>query len=592
MNDTTNNPVRRRKSSGSRKAIIAAVAVVVAGGGWYGWQKYKDKSNEDGEYLTTQVTRGDIEDLVTSTGTLQPRDYVDVGAQVSGQIDKINVEVGDMVKKGDVLATIDAETSQARMDQAEASLASSKNSLETQKENLKKTERDYLRQKNLYEQDATTKQALLDAETAFENAKRQIRNSELDIKRQEASMRIDKKNLAFTTIAAPIDGTVMSIAVKLGQTVNASQNVPNVMRIANLSTMTVQAEVSEADYAKLYKGIPVYFTTLGGNNRRWYGQLKRIEPTPTVRQSVVLYNALFDVENDSGELMPQMTAQVYFVNAEAKNVLMVPMAALQQGQQIARELAQKEGDKNATAKNATAQGGAAGGKPGAIPGPPGAAAATTTAGAAPAGNVAVPGVGSAPAAAPQGEGRRPGAEGNRAANSPGQGGRGGQPGAGGNFNGPRPGGATGGPGGFNPENMTPEQREQFARMRAQGGGGFGGQRAGGQRPGGRGNFGAPAAEAGVAGARPAQRRTGRVMVKKADGTLELRRIVYGVTNRVHSEVIEGLTEGEEVVVGRKETEAAAAARAPALPNQNFQQNNRGNQNFQGGGGNFQGGRGF
>jgi membrane fusion protein, macrolide-specific efflux system len=586
MNDTTSKPVRRRKASGARKAIIATVAVVVAGGGWYGWQKYKDKSGEEGQYLTDQVTRGDIEDLVTSTGTLQPRDYVDVGAQVSGQIEKINVEVGDMVKKGDVLATIDAETSQARMDQSEASLKSAKNSLETQKENLKKTERDFQRQKALYEQDATTKQAFMDAETAFENAKRQLRNSELDIERQEASMRIEKKNLAFTTIVAPIDGTVMSIAVKLGQTVNASQNVPNVMRIANLSTMTVQAEVSEADVAKLYVGMPVYFTTLSGNNRRWYGKLKRREPTPTVRQSVVLYNALFDVENDSGELMPQMTAQVFFVSAEAKDVLVVPMSALQQGQQIFRELAQKEKDKNATAKS-----GAAGGKPGAMPGPPGAAAATTTAGAAREGGPAVPGVGSAPASAPQGEGRRPGTEGNRAANAQGQGARGGQPGAGGNFNGPRPGGATGGPGGFNPENMTPEQREQFARMRAQGGGGFGGSRAGGQRPGGRGNFGAQGAEPAVAGGpRPAQRRTGMVMVQKADGTLEARRIAYGVTNRVHSEVIEGLTEGEVVVIGRKETEAAAAAR-PALPNQQFQQNNRGNQAFPAGGGGFQGGGG-
>jgi macrolide-specific efflux system membrane fusion protein len=130
--------------------------------------------------------------------------------------------------------------------------------------------------------------------------------------------------------------------------------------------------------------------------------------------------------------------------------------------------------------------------------------------------------------------------------------------------------------------MTPEQREQMMRMRAQGGQRFGG----GQRQGGMGNFGAPAG----AGARTAQRRSGTVMVKKADGTLEARRIVYGVTNRVHAQVLEGLKEGEEVVVGKRETEAAAAARPANLPNnnQNFQQN-RGGNNFQGGGGNFQGG---
>jgi macrolide-specific efflux system membrane fusion protein len=607
MNDTTNTPARRRKASGARKALIAGVVVVLAGGGWYGWKTYKAKADKEGEYMTAPIEIGNIEDLVTSTGTLQPREFVDVGAQVSGQIEKIFVEVGDVVKKGDVLAEIDATTASAKVDQMRAQLLQAETNLEDSKNSLEKAERDAVRQKNLLEADATTKEAKLNADTALITAKNRIKTQEASIDVQKAQLKIEERNLGYTKIIAPYDGTVMKLSVKQGQTVNASQNVPVVLQIANLTTMTVQAEVSEADVAKLYKGIPVYFTTLGGDNRRWYGELKRIEPTPKVSNAVVLYNALFDVDNDSGALRPQMTAQVYFVSAEARNVLMVPMAAIQQGQQIQRELAQKEREKKGTtgAVAGGPAGGPPGGPPGAMPaggapgaGAPGAAAgpAAATPGNAPregapaavAANTAAPAAGSAPAAGAAGQG-------NRAANA--QGGRPGQPGAGG-FNGPRPsaGGGRQGGGGFNPENMTPEEREQMiAQFRGGGGGGNfrgGGQRGNfGGRQGGMGNFGGMAAGAPGEGPRPAQRRNGLVMVQKADGTLEARRIVYGVTNRVHAEVLEGLKEGEDVVVAKREKEAAAAARpANALPNnQNFQ-NNRGGNNFQGGG-NFGGGGG-
>lgn len=610
MNDTTTDsnssaPRRRRKS---RKGLIFAIVVVLAGGGYYAWHKHQLDRNKEGEYLTATVTTGNIEDLVTSTGTLQPRDYVDVGAQVSGQIDQLLVEVGDVVTKGQDLVKIDATQAEARMEQSEIQLSTNRNSLETQRENLKKTERDFQRQKNLFAQDATTRQSVLDAETAFENAKRQIRASELSIQNQEASMRIDKKNLAYTTIKAPIDGTVMSIAVKLGQTVNASQNVPNVMRIANLETMTVQSEVSEADVAKLYKGIRVYFTTLGGNNRRWYGELKRIEPTPKVQNSVVLYNALFDVQNDGSTLMPSMTAQVFFVSAQAENVLLVPMAALTQGQQIERELRAKEREKNGGAAPARGPGGMPG-APGAAPGGPaaaetaaalpgasaagaGSAPASATAATAPAnGNVAANGPqGNRPSGNGNAQGNRPGANGQGAT---GQGMRTGQ--AGGGFNGQRPGGngqaGAGGQrmGGFNGQSISPEQMEQFRRMRESGG--FGNRQGGGfgNRQGG--SFAATSGGAGGA-PRQVQQRRGVVMVQKDDGTLEARQVVVGVTDRVHGQVISGLKEGEVVVVAKRETEAAAAPRNNNNQNQ-FQnnQNRGGNQGFPGGG-NFQGGRPF
>jgi macrolide-specific efflux system membrane fusion protein len=598
---TASNP-RRRKS---RSGLIFATVVIVAAGGWYGVHKYLNKGDDEGGYLFAEVTTGDIEDLVTSTGTLQPRDYVDVGAQVSGQIERIYVEVGDVVQKGDKLVSIDAQTAEAKVDQLKAQLLQAETNLEDSKNSLEKAERDYKRQVNLLAADATTKETVLNQETTLIQARNRIKTQSASIEVQKAALRIEERNLGYTTIVAPIAGTVMKISVKQGQTVNATQNVPNVMQIANLSTMTVQSEVSEADVAKLYKGIPVYFTTLGGNNRRWYGTLKRIEPTPKVQNAVVLYNALFDVENEGGTLMPQMTAQVFFVASEAKNVLMVPMAAIQQGQQIARELAAKERDKKNAEKVAGAPGAPA--APGAAPAAPGAtppvAAANTAAGAArngAAAPAAAATAGPAPAAGAAGQGNRPAVGGAGGAGAPG-GMRAGQPGGG--FNGGQgmtpeqieqfrrnraAGGQGGQPGGgFNGGGMSPEQIEQFRRNRAAGGqGGQSGGGFNGPRPGGFGGMGAPggaATAAGAAAPRQAQRRNGTVMVKKADGTLEARRVVYGVTNRVHGQVLEGLKEGEEVVVGKREK---APATGTAQPNQNQNQNRP--NNFQGGG-NFPGG---
>jgi membrane fusion protein, macrolide-specific efflux system len=144
----------------------------------------------------------------------------------------------------------------------------------------------------------------------------------------ESTLRGDDANLSYTKIYAPISGTVVSQAVKQGQTLNANQQAPIVMRIADLSIMTVQAQVSEADVSKLQIGMEVYFTTLGGNTRRYYGTLRQIPPTPTVVNNVVLYDALFDVPNPKQALMTQMTAQVFFVVASARDAIYVPLTAL------------------------------------------------------------------------------------------------------------------------------------------------------------------------------------------------------------------------------------------------------------------------
>jgi macrolide-specific efflux system membrane fusion protein len=307
--------------------LTVLALAIVAGGGWWAWKAWGGATKPD-ELIFATVQRADIEDLVGATGSLQPRDYVDVGAQVSGQLKKLHVEVGTEVKEGQLLAEIDAEQSAARVDANRASLRAQQATLVERQVNLEKAERDLQRQRNLMAEEATTTEQVQNADTAVRAARTQINTLKAQIDQQQASMRVEEANLKFTKIYAPMSGTVISITARQGQTLNTNQSAPTLLRIADLSTMTVQTQVGEADVAKLRSGMSSYFTTLGSPGRRFYGNLRKIEPTPTVTNNVVLYNALFDVPNPNKVLMPQMTAQVFFVVAEARDVLTVPVAAL------------------------------------------------------------------------------------------------------------------------------------------------------------------------------------------------------------------------------------------------------------------------
>jgi macrolide-specific efflux system membrane fusion protein len=308
--------------------------VVLIGLSWGGWQWWQGRSSAQASYLTATVQRGDIEDVVTATGLLQPRDYVDVGAQVSGQLTKIHVEVGSDVQAGQLLAEIGAEQSAARVKANRASLRAQRATLAQRQVELLKAERDLRRQKNLLADEATTAEAVQNAETTVLSTRAQIQALEAQIEQADATMQVEEANLKYAKIYAPMAGTVVSISARQGQTLNANQSAPTLLRIADLSTMTVQAQVSEADVSRLRVGMPVYFTTLGSSGQRWQSTLKKVEPTPTVTNNVVLYNALFDVPNPQRRLMSQMTAQVFFVVAQARAVLTVPMAGLtmQRGQ--------------------------------------------------------------------------------------------------------------------------------------------------------------------------------------------------------------------------------------------------------------------
>lgn len=308
--------------------LLLALALL-AGGGYLSWTTWLQPDNPRAQYQIASVQRGDIEDLVSATGTLQPRDYVDVGAQVSGQLKKIHVEVGSIVQQGDLLAEIDPTVLLANVDASRAGLRNLQANLLVRESALALTRDQYQRQKNLMAAEATTTEALRSAENNLRAAEAQLAAQKASIEQTQSSLRASEANLNYARIYAPISGAVVSVTARQGQTLNANQSAPIILRVADLSTMTVQTQVSEADVGKLRVGMPVYFTTLGSQGQRWYGRLRKVEPTPTVTNNVVLYNALFDVPNADQRLMTSMTAQVFFIAAQARDALLVPAAAVQ-----------------------------------------------------------------------------------------------------------------------------------------------------------------------------------------------------------------------------------------------------------------------
>lgn len=309
----------------TRLALSAAggLALAALAAYWWLWP------SEDGaQWVTATVERGSIEDVVTASGTLQPRDFVDVGTQVSGQLMKLHVDVGDEVQAGDLLAEIDPAVYLSRVEASRAQLRNQRAQLEERRAQLVLAERQYERQVNLARENATTDEALQSAEATLRSVEAQIEALAAQIEQTQSTLRGDEANLGYTRIYAPMSGTVVSLSARQGQTLNANQQAPIVLRIADLSIMTVQTEVSEADVGKLRPGMDVYFTTLGNRTERYYGTLRQVLPTPEILNNVVLYSALFDVPNPDGRLMTQMTAQVFFVLASAEDALIVPITAI------------------------------------------------------------------------------------------------------------------------------------------------------------------------------------------------------------------------------------------------------------------------
>jgi macrolide-specific efflux system membrane fusion protein len=311
-----------------RRSFFLIGAVVVVLGLAAAWWYLEAQPGAAPAYATAPAERGALERTVTSLGTLKPLEYVDVGTQVSGQVDRILVEAGETVQEGQLLAEIDPTVFLARVDADRADLLNLQAQLAETRAQLNLSVAQYGRQGELLKARATSKDAYESSRAAVEVARAQIAALEAQIQKAQSTLAADEANLGYTQIRAPMSGTVMSLTARQGQTLNANQSAPIVLQIANLATMTVWTQVSEADVGKLTVGMPAYFTTLGYPGRRWEGKLRQILPTPEVVNNVVLYNALFDVANPDRLLMPQMTAQVFFVLDRVADATIVPVSAL------------------------------------------------------------------------------------------------------------------------------------------------------------------------------------------------------------------------------------------------------------------------
>jgi len=289
--------------------------------------------NGGAAYRTAMVEKGNIEQTVTALGALQPKDYVDVGAQVSGELQVLHVDFGNKVKKGDLLAEVDPTVYESTVAADKARLADLRSQLSGQQAQLALAQRQHQRNLGLLKIDAVSRDAVDTSETQVKSLQASIASTRAQIEQAESTLKGDEANLGYTKIYAPMDGTVVSITTLQGQMLNSRQSAPTILRIADLATMTVKAQVAEADISKLKTGMPVYFTTLGTPERRWQSTVRQILPTPETVNDVILYNALIDVANPDNSLMTSMTAQVFFVLGEAKDVLLVPVSALRPSRQ-------------------------------------------------------------------------------------------------------------------------------------------------------------------------------------------------------------------------------------------------------------------
>lgn len=299
--------------------------LAVAGAYWLWGRTPVDPSSQ---VISSPVKRGDVEVSVLATGKVEAAKTVDVGAQASGQIKRLAVKLGDRVEKGDLLAEIDPSVSQNELDEAQMSIEGLQAQATIKQLALAEAQAELARQQTMMSGDATPRKELELADSAVKMRQAEIRQLATQLRQAEIKLDKAKTNLGFTRIVAPMSGIVASIAVKEGQTVNAIQSAPTILTLADMDTMKVQAQVAEADVVRLKVGTPLYFSVLGAPETKVSAQVAGVEPTPQTINNAIFYNAHFFVPNPNGLLRLQMTAQVTFVLAQARNVLTIPVGAL------------------------------------------------------------------------------------------------------------------------------------------------------------------------------------------------------------------------------------------------------------------------
>ncbi|MGB3110700.1 efflux RND transporter periplasmic adaptor subunit [Psychrobacter alimentarius] len=361
------------KKSAIKWGVIALVVIALAALAYHFLKPKETTPN----YLTATAEIGDIENNVMASGKVKALNTVDVGAQVSGEVKRLYVDVGDEVQQGDLIAQIDQVTQknnlsneQASLEQSvaaiqsakaeslsrQASLKSAYADLASRQSELKQAQSDFTRLKSLvainaisqqeYDTQATSvetaKAAVANALAAIDTAKAAIATTEANINSQEAALRKSQTNvntaeedLSYTTIRAPMSGTVVSITTEQGTTVNANQTAPTIVTLADLSTVRINAQISEADVINVNASMPVYFNIIGNPDQKFDSVLKAVEPAPEVisdtssTDSAIYYVGYIEVPNTERRFRIDMTAQVYIVIDQAKDALLIPAAALQ-----------------------------------------------------------------------------------------------------------------------------------------------------------------------------------------------------------------------------------------------------------------------
>ncbi|MBO7509333.1 MAG: efflux RND transporter periplasmic adaptor subunit [Alphaproteobacteria bacterium] len=259
------------------------------------------------EYVTVNVSRGDIRHVVTATGEINPVNTVNVGSQVSGTIEDIFVDYNSRVHKGDLLLKIEPSVLQATVDETRAALDAAKSQL-----NLAKN--DYERNRTLYNEGYIARAEMEQSQTNYEQALQSVKRAESQYDRAET-------NLGYATITSPVDGTVIARKVDKGQTVAASFQTPDLFEIAeDLSKMQIETAVSEADIGVIQEGQNVTFTVDAYPQKKFNGVVRQIRLSPTMTSNVVVYTVVIDVDNSDLSLMPGMTAFVTILISEATDV--------------------------------------------------------------------------------------------------------------------------------------------------------------------------------------------------------------------------------------------------------------------------------
>ncbi|WP_407188252.1 efflux RND transporter periplasmic adaptor subunit [Bradyrhizobium centrosematis] len=336
----------------AKRVKIAAALVAVVATGVVAAMRFPGTSSKGRSYITTPVTVSDLREEVLASGTLKPARLTAVGAQVSGRITALNVRVGDTVKAGDVIAQIDPVTKQNDLRNSEASLKNYRAQKLEKEAALVLAEANLARQQATLAQHATSRSDFDNADSTVRQTRAQIAALQALIVGAEASVETARVNLDYTRITAPIDGTVLATVVQEGQTVNAVQSAPTIVVLGQLETMTVRAEISEADIVKVKPGQALYFTILGDQDHRYEASLEQIEPAPESIKSdasfsstttsssstssssssststAIYYIGVFNVPNRDLSLRTYMTAEVHIITGEAKRVKVIPALAL------------------------------------------------------------------------------------------------------------------------------------------------------------------------------------------------------------------------------------------------------------------------